>query len=151
QVGKQYMTDLYNGTKTSAEKMASSAKSSATNMYKGVTTSTSKMANQAIADWNRVKNAYATSITGKINITKTTTSIAKTVTQSTQSAFNTLRNSYNTLSDELTPIAFKSTDSVSALTSVALDEEIEKKLEEQLKKTKEIEDKITQLYQKEVE
>ena len=61
---------MYLGVKTSAEKMASSAKSAATDMYRGVTTSTSKMANQAIADWNRVKNAYKTSIKGTISVTK---------------------------------------------------------------------------------
>lgn len=75
QFAKQSGTDMYNGVRVSAEKMSSSAKTSASDMYRGVTTSTRLMANNAISDWNRVRNAYSVPITGKINITKTTTEV----------------------------------------------------------------------------
>lgn len=71
-VAKEEGTRMYLGVKTSAEKMASSAKSAATDMYKGVTSSTSKMADKAIADWNRVRNAYAQKITGNVTVNRTT-------------------------------------------------------------------------------
>ena len=75
EVAKQSGTDMYNGVRVSAEKMSSSAKTSASDMYRGVTTSTRLMANNAISDWNRIRNAYSVPITGKINITKTTTAV----------------------------------------------------------------------------
>lgn len=75
QVAKQAGTDMYKGVSTSARMMASNAKGSASDMYNGVTTSTSRMASKAIADWNRIRSAYSVPITGKINITKTTTEV----------------------------------------------------------------------------
>lgn len=77
-IAKQSATNMYNGVKTSAEKMATSAKSSASSMYNGVTTSTNSMANKAINDWNRVRSAYSRTITGKIQVTKTETTVKKT-------------------------------------------------------------------------
>lgn len=76
EVAKQSGTDMYNGVRISAEKMSSSAKSSASDMYRGVTTSTKLMADKAISDWSRIRSAYSNPITGKINITKTTTQVS---------------------------------------------------------------------------
>lgn len=87
-VAKQSATDMYNGVKTSAEKMSTSAKSSASSMYNGVTTSTNSMANKAINDWNRIKNTYSKTITGKIQITKTETTVKKTQKALAQSLNN---------------------------------------------------------------
>lgn len=75
EVAKQSGSDMYNGVRVSAEKMSSSAKTSASDMYRGVTTSTKLMADSAISDWGRIRDAYSVPITGKINITKTTTEV----------------------------------------------------------------------------
>ena len=75
EIAKQAGTDMYNGVTNSASKMASNAKQSASDMYNGVTTSTRLMADSAISDWNRIRDAYSVPITGKINITKTTTEL----------------------------------------------------------------------------
>ena len=75
EIAKQSGSDMYNGVRVSAEKMSSSAKTSASDMYRGVTTSTKLMADSAISDWGRIRDAYSVPITGKINITKTTTEV----------------------------------------------------------------------------
>lgn len=94
-IAKQSATNMYNGVKTSAEKMATSARSSASNMYNGVTTSTNSMANKAINDWSRVRSAYSKTITGKIQVTKTETTIKKTQKALAQS-LNDLTSAINT-------------------------------------------------------
>ena len=139
EIAKQAGTDMYNGIRVSAEKMASSAKQSASNMYNGVTTSTRNMANNAIADWNRVKNAYATPITGKIQVVKTT--ITKTAQESTKTLFSSPIDTIQTFSNNLVGMSF----------SPSIDENVINGLKEQLSKTKQIEDEITKIYQKEVE
>ncbi|MDY5852944.1 MAG: hypothetical protein SPK28_01775, partial [Bacilli bacterium] len=62
-----------------SKNMKDSATKNANSMKSNVTSATSSMANQAINDWNRVKNTYSKTITGRVNITKTTTNVAKSI------------------------------------------------------------------------
>ena len=68
QAMRQAGSDIYNGMNTSFSKLASQGKSHFSNLYNGVTNSTSKMASKVIADWNRIRSALSSSITGHVNI-----------------------------------------------------------------------------------
>lgn len=65
---RQAGSDIYNGMNTSFSKLASQGKAHFSNLYNGVTTSTSKMASKVIADWNRIRSALSSTITGHVNI-----------------------------------------------------------------------------------
>lgn len=65
---RQAGSDIYNGMNTSFSKLASQGKAHFSNLYNGVTNSTSKMASKVIADWNRIRSALSSSITGHVNI-----------------------------------------------------------------------------------
>ena len=65
---RQAGSDTYNGMNTSFSKLASQGKSHFSNLYNGVTNSTSKMASKVIGDWNRIRSALSSSITGHVNI-----------------------------------------------------------------------------------
>lgn len=68
QAMKQAGSDIYNGMNGSFSKLASQGKHHFSDLYRGVTNSTSKMANKVIADWNRIRSALSSSITGHVNI-----------------------------------------------------------------------------------
>ncbi|MEG2246304.1 MAG: phage tail tape measure protein [Peptostreptococcaceae bacterium] len=68
QISKQETTNMYKGVKTSFKAMESSAKTSASSMYSGVKASFNKMADSAIADWNKIKKALKSPITGTVKI-----------------------------------------------------------------------------------
>lgn len=68
QAMRQAGSDIYNGMNTSFSKLASQGKAHFSNLYNGVTNSTSKMASKVIADWNRIRSALSSSITGHVNI-----------------------------------------------------------------------------------
>lgn len=65
---RQAGSDIYNGMNTSFSKLASQGKAHFSNLYNGVTNSTSKMASKVISDWNRIRSALSSSITGHVNI-----------------------------------------------------------------------------------
>lgn len=67
---------------------ASSASKNANKMKNDVISATKQMANQAISDWNRIRNEYSRSISGRVNITKTTTNVVRT--QQAQETMETL-------------------------------------------------------------
>lgn len=90
---------------TSAQKMASSAKSSGTEMYLGVTTSTSQMANKAIADWERIRSEYSKNITGTITITTVKKTINETINKTSQKASTqSIMDTHKSLTESITPI-----------------------------------------------
>ena len=68
QAMRQAGSDIYNGMNTSFSKLASQGKAHFSNLYNGVTNSTSKMASKVIADWNRIRSALSSTITGHVNI-----------------------------------------------------------------------------------
>lgn len=65
---KQAGSDIYNGMNTSFSKLASQGKSHFSDLYNGVTRSVSKMATQVISDWNRIRSALNSTITGNVQI-----------------------------------------------------------------------------------
>ncbi|MBS6509787.1 MAG: phage tail tape measure protein [Paraclostridium bifermentans] len=163
EIAKQAGSDMYNGVSKSAQKMTSSAKTSASDMYRGVTTSTRQMANQAISDWNRVRSAYSSPIRASISVVKTQPN--RTINEKAIQAANVLKNINTPASMSLratsnglnsngisilgasSPIsAFKS-----STTGFTLTEDTQKNLEEQLKTTKSVEEKITEILRKEIE
>lgn len=98
---KQSSSDMYNGTTTSSSKMSSSAKQHASDMYNGVTTSTSRMANAAIADWGRIRSAYAIPVRGEIIITTTKKTVHETVTKNSGGRSTENYNEYIDLPDHI--------------------------------------------------
>lgn len=68
QAMRQAGSDIYNGMNTSFSKLASQGKAHFSNLYNGVTNSTSKMANKTISDWNRIRSALSSTITGHVKI-----------------------------------------------------------------------------------
>ncbi|CEN94271.1 phage tail tape measure protein [Paraclostridium sordellii] len=172
EIARKAGSDMYNGVSRSAQKMAQSAKQAASDMYRGVTTSTSSMANRAIADWNRVRSAYSNPIRASISVVRTQTNRTinekavtrnKTLGEYAQSA-NVLKsintppmtlgaasnglnsNGIATLGESSPISAFKSSS-----TGFTLNEDTQKNLEQQLKITKAVEEKITEILRKEVE
>ncbi|MBC6003362.1 phage tail tape measure protein [Paeniclostridium sp. NSJ-45] len=145
EIAKQAGSDMYNGVSKSAQKMVQSAKSSASDMYRGVTTSTRQMANQAISDWNRVRSAYSSPIRGVINVTKTQTQINKTINETVTRAMNQARTFASNNTFDM-PIAIRS--SIDAFKVSSEDQQI---LEQQLRTTKSVEEKITEILRKEIE
>lgn len=145
EIAKQSGSDMYNGVSKSAQKMASSAKTSASDMYRGVTTSTRQMANQAIADWNRVRSAYSSPIRGVINVTKTQTQINKTVNETVTRAMNQARTFANNNTFDM-PVTMRS-----SIDTFKVSDEDQQRLEQQLRTTKSVEEKITEILRKEIE
>nr|DAP80526.1 MAG TPA: minor tail protein [Caudoviricetes sp.] len=78
EAAKKSVTSMSGDVTSNAEKMSSNAKSSVANMSNGVTSSTNSMANKSINDWSRLRSAYSKTITGKIQITKTESTIQRT-------------------------------------------------------------------------
>lgn len=69
---KKEATSMYNGAKNSFTKLASEASKSMSTLKTNILTYTDDMRKGAIADWNAIKTAYATKITGTIEIQKIT-------------------------------------------------------------------------------
>lgn len=145
EIAKQAGSDMYNGVSKSAQKMASSAKTSASDMYRGVTTSTRLMANQAISDWNRVRSAYSSPIRGVINVTKTQTQINKTVNETVTRAMNQARTFASNNTFDM-PVTMRS-----SIDTFKVSDEDQQRLEHQLRTTKSVEEKITEILRKEIE
>ncbi|MCU9811180.1 phage tail tape measure protein [Paraclostridium sp. AKS81] len=145
EIAKQAGSDMYNGVSKSAQKMASSAKTSASDMYRGVTTSTRLMANQAISDWNRVRSAYSSPIRGVINVTKTQTQINKTVNETVTRAMNQARTFASNNTFDM-PVTMRS-----SIDTFKVSDEDQQRLEQQLRTTKSVEEKITEILRKEIE
>lgn len=145
EIAKQSGSDMYNGVSKSAQKMASSAKTSASDMYRGVTTSTRQMANQAISDWNRVRSAYSSPIRGVINVTKTQTQINKTVNETVTRAMNQARTFASNNTFDM-PVTMRS-----SIDTFKVSDEDQQRLEQQLRTTKSVEEKITEILRKEIE
>ncbi|MBX9179377.1 phage tail tape measure protein [Paeniclostridium sordellii] len=145
EIAKQAGSDMYNGVSKSAQKMASSAKTSASDMYRGVTTSTRQMANQAISDWNRVRSAYSSPIRGVINVTKTQTQINKTVNETVTRAMNQARTFASNNTFDM-PVTMSS-----SIDTFKVSDEDQQRLEQQLRTTKSVEEKITEILRKEIE
>lgn len=172
EIARKSGSDMYNGVSRSAQKMAQSVKQAASDMYRGVTTSTSSMANRAIADWNRVRSAYSNPIRASISVVRTQTNRTinekavtrnKTLGEYAQSAnvlksINTQPMTLGAASNELNSnsiatLGASSHISVfkSSATGFTLNEDTQKNLEQQLKTTKAVEEKITEILRKEVE
>lgn len=145
EIAKQAGSDMYNGVSKSAQKMASSAKTSASDMYRGVTTSTRLMANQAISDWDRVRSAYSSPIRGVINVTKTQTQINKTVNETVTRAMNQARTFASNNTFDM-PVTMRS-----SIDTFKVSDEDQQRLEQQLRTTKSVEEKITEILRKEIE
>jgi hypothetical protein len=65
---RQAGSDIFNGMNTSFAKTSSQGKQHFSDLFNGVTRSTSKMASQVIADWNRIRSALSSTITGNVQI-----------------------------------------------------------------------------------
>lgn len=68
QAMRQAGSDIYNGMNTSFSKLASQGKQHFTDLYNGTTKSSSKMKDKVIADWNSIRNALSSTITGTVEI-----------------------------------------------------------------------------------
>ncbi len=70
--------NLANKVDTNSKAAATSASKNANKMKNDIISATKQMANQAISDWNRIRNEYSRNISGRVNITKTTTNVVRT-------------------------------------------------------------------------
>lgn len=68
QAMRQAGSDIYNGMNTSFSKLASQGKQHFSDLYNGTTRSSSQMASKVIADWNRIRSALSSTITGNVQI-----------------------------------------------------------------------------------
>lgn len=64
----QSFTNIYNNGSKSLEGASNRGKSAMSDLYNGATNSSNKMANKVISDWNRIKSALGTKITGTVEI-----------------------------------------------------------------------------------
>ena len=70
--------DMSKKVDSNSESMKNEATKNANTMKTNVTSATKNMADAAINDWNRIRSSYSRSISGRVNITKTTTNVVKT-------------------------------------------------------------------------
>lgn len=62
---------------SASKEMNSKVTSNINSMKNNVVKTTSSMASSAISDWSRLRNEFSRSITGKINVTRTTTNVVQ--------------------------------------------------------------------------
>lgn len=76
---RQEASNLYNGAKTSFVNLANVAKNQFSNIYSSCSRYMDNLRRDVLNDWNTIRSGLSKGITGKINVTRTTSNVAKTV------------------------------------------------------------------------
>lgn len=79
QKGNENTKKLAEVVDDNTNQMKNDATSNTRTMKNNVTSATYQMANSAINDWRRIRNEFSRNITGRINVTRTTTNVARAV------------------------------------------------------------------------
>ena len=76
---RQEASNLYNGAKTSFVNLANVAKNQFSNIYSSCSRYMDNLRRDVLNDWNTIRSGLSKGIIGKINVTRTTSTVAKTV------------------------------------------------------------------------